>query len=48
MDVPKDEIPPRNRLNPGVKYLPQWDADYFDMKPIVKVISEAQAEAGKK
>jgi iron(III) transport system substrate-binding protein len=44
MDIPKDEIPPRNRLNPGVKYLPQWNAEYFDMKPINKVISEALVE----
>ena len=48
MDIPKDDIPPRNRLNPGVKYMPQWNPDYFDMKPINKVISEAQAEAGKR
>ena len=48
MDISKDDIPPRNRLNPGVKYLPQWDPDYFDMKPIAKLISEAQGEAGKK
>ena len=48
MDIPKDEIPPRNRLNPGVRYIPQWSPDYFDMKPIAKLISEAQAEAGKK
>ena len=48
MDISKDDIPPRNRLNPGVKYMPQWNPDYFDMKPINKVISEAQAEAGKR
>jgi iron(III) transport system substrate-binding protein len=48
MDVPKDDIPPRNRLSPGVKYVPQWNPDYFDMKPIAKVISEAQTEAGKR
>ena len=48
MDISKDEIPSRNRLNPGVKYLPQWNPDYFDMKPIAKLISEAQAEAGRK
>ncbi len=48
MDIPKDDIPPRNRLNPGVKYMPQWNPDYFDMKPINKVISEALAEAGKR
>ena len=48
MDISKDDIPPRNRLNPGVKYLPQWNPDYFDMKPIAKLISEAQSEAGRK
>jgi len=48
MDIPKDDIPLRNRLNPGVKYMPQWNPDYFDMKPIAKLISEAQVEAGKK
>ena len=48
IDISKEEIPSRNRLNPGVKYVPQWNADFFDMKPITKLINEAQAEAGKK
>jgi iron(III) transport system substrate-binding protein len=48
MDIPKDDIPLRNRLNPGVKYMPQWNPEYFDMKPIAKLIGEAQAEAGKR
>ena len=48
VDISKDEIPARNRLNPGVKYVPQWNPDYFDMKPIAKVIADAQVEAGKK
>jgi iron(III) transport system substrate-binding protein len=48
MDIPKDDIPPRNRLDPGVKYVTQWNPDYFDMKPIAKLIGEAQAEAGKR
>ena len=48
MDIPKDDIPQRNRLNPEVNYVPQWNPEYFDMKPIAKLISEAQAEAGKK
>jgi len=48
MDILKDDIPPRNRLNPGVKYLPQWNPDYFDMRPIAKLISDAQAEARQK
>jgi iron(III) transport system substrate-binding protein len=48
MDIPKDDIPLRNRLNPQVNYISQWNPDYFDMKPIAKLISEAQAEAGRK
>jgi iron(III) transport system substrate-binding protein len=48
MDIPKDDIPPRNRLQAGVRYVPQWNPEYFDMKPIAKLISQAQAEAGKK
>jgi iron(III) transport system substrate-binding protein len=48
MDISKDDIPLRNRLNPGVKYMPQWNPDYFDMKPIAKLISESQVEAGRK
>jgi len=47
MDIPKDDIPARNRLNPGVKYVPQWNPDFFDMKAINKLISEAQAEVKK-
>ena len=48
MDISKDGIPLRNRLNPGVKYMPQWNPDYFDMKPIAKLISESQVEARKR
>ena len=48
MDIPKDDIPPRNRLDPGSKYVTQWNPDYFDMKPIAKLIGEAQADAGRK
>ena len=48
IDISKDDIPPRNRLNPGVKYVPQWNPEFFEMKPIAKVISEAQAEAVRK
>jgi iron(III) transport system substrate-binding protein len=48
IDVPKEEIPARNRLSPGVKYIPQWNPDFFDMKPIAKLIAEARAENGKK
>ena len=48
IDIPKDDIPARNRLIAGVKYVPQWNADFFDMKPIAKLISEAQGEGGTK
>jgi iron(III) transport system substrate-binding protein len=44
MDISKDEIPPRNRINPGIKYIPQWNPDFFDMKSINKLISEALAD----
>ncbi len=48
IDIPKDDIPPRNQLAPGVHYIPQWAPEMFDMKPILKVFNEAIAEAGKK
>jgi iron(III) transport system substrate-binding protein len=47
IDIPKDDIPPRNRLNPGVKYVPQWNPEFFDMKTINKLIGEALSEAKK-
>ncbi len=48
MDIPKDDISPRNRLHPGVKYLPQWNPDLFDMEPMRKIFQEALGESGKK
>ena len=48
IDIPKDDIPARNRLIAGVKYVPQWNPELFDMKPIAKLISEAQGEGGTK
>lgn len=47
MDIPKDDVLPRNRLVPGVQYIPQWNPEMFDMKPVQKVFAEALAEAGK-
>lgn len=47
MDIPKDDIPARNRINPGGKYIPQWNPQYFDMKPITQVIAQAQAKPAK-
>ena len=48
MDIPKDDIAPRNRLHPGVKYLPQWSPELFDMEPMRKLFLEAIGEGGKK
>ncbi len=42
-DISKDDIPARNRLLPGVRYIPQWNPEMFDMKQITKVIDEALA-----
>jgi ABC-type Fe3+ transport system substrate-binding protein len=47
MDIPKEDVLPRNRLVPGVKYIPQWNPEMFDMKAVRKVFDEALAEAGK-
>jgi iron(III) transport system substrate-binding protein len=47
MDIPKEGIPARNRV-PGVRYVPQWTPNMFDMKPIRNVIEEALQQAGKK
>ena len=46
-DIPKDDIPPRNRINPGIKYIPQWNPEQFDMKPISQLINQVQAKSGK-
>ncbi len=48
MDIPKDGIPPKNRLLSGVKYIPQWDPEMIDVKPIKEVVNKALAEARKK
>jgi iron(III) transport system substrate-binding protein len=47
MDISKDDIPARNRINPGVKYIPQWNPEYFDMKPIGQLINQAQGKSAK-
>jgi iron(III) transport system substrate-binding protein len=46
-DIPKDDIPARNRIHAGGKYLPQWNPDHFEMKPIIQLINQAQAKAKK-
>ncbi|HEX9454036.1 MAG TPA: extracellular solute-binding protein [Candidatus Binatia bacterium] len=46
IDIPKDDVDPKSRRIDGVKYLDtdQWLA----MKPVLKVVEEALAQAGKK
>jgi iron(III) transport system substrate-binding protein len=48
MDIAKDDIPARNRLAPGVTYIPQWVPEMFDMEPILKIFNEAQTGAARK
>jgi hypothetical protein len=48
MDVPRDDIPLRNQLVPGVQYIPQWAPEMFDMKPIEKAVEEGLNQAGRK
>ena len=46
IDIPKDDVDPKSRRLDGVKYLDtdQWLA----MKPVLKVVEDALAQAGKK
>jgi iron(III) transport system substrate-binding protein len=46
IDIPKDDVDPKSRRIDGVKYLDtdQWLA----MKPVLKVVEEALAQAGKR
>jgi iron(III) transport system substrate-binding protein len=48
VDIPKDDVAPRNRLQPGVTYIPQWRPEMFDMKPITKVFNDALGDSAKK
>ncbi len=47
MDISKEDIPARNRINPGIKYIPQWHPEYFDMKTISQLIGQVLAKSGK-
>jgi iron(III) transport system substrate-binding protein len=49
IDIPKDAIPPDNRLQPGVKYFDVVKPEYGDMKPIFDLAKEimAKVERGK-
>jgi iron(III) transport system substrate-binding protein len=49
IDIPKDDIPPDNRMQPGVKYFDVVKPEYGDMKPIFDLAKEIMAgvEKGK-
>jgi iron(III) transport system substrate-binding protein len=48
IDIPKDDIPPDNRLQPGVKYFDVVKPEYGDMKPIFDLAREIMAGVEKK
>lgn len=48
IDIPKDDVSPLNRRVEGVKYLEMFTPERMDMRPIIKVASEAMAQAGKR
>ena len=48
IDIPKDEIPPDSRLQPGVKYFDVVKPEYGDMKPIFDLAKEIMAGVEKK
>ena len=43
IDIPKDDIPPDNRMQPGVKYFDVVKPEYGDMKPIFDLAKEIMA-----
>jgi iron(III) transport system substrate-binding protein len=43
IDIPKDDIPPENRLQPGAKYFDVVKPEYGDMKPIFDLAKEIMA-----
>ncbi|MGH7797556.1 MAG: extracellular solute-binding protein [Candidatus Binatia bacterium] len=43
IDIPKDGIPPDNRMQPGVKYFDVVKPEYGDMKPIFDLAKEIMA-----
>lgn len=44
IDIPKDMIPPQDRLKQGVDYIDVETPERRDMRPIIKVFKEALAE----
>ena len=47
IDIPKDDIPPENRLQPGVKYFDVVKPEYGDMKPIFDLAKDIMAATDK-
>jgi iron(III) transport system substrate-binding protein len=47
IDVPKDDLPPESRIVKGRKYLDISDIELQDTGPVLKLIKEVQAGAGK-
>jgi iron(III) transport system substrate-binding protein len=47
IDIPKDDIPADNRLQPGVKYFDVVKPEYGDMKPIFDLAKEIMATVEK-
>lgn len=48
IDIPKDDIPPENRLQAGVKYFDVVKSEYGDMKAIFDLAKEIMAAVEKK
>jgi iron(III) transport system substrate-binding protein len=43
IDIPKEDIPPENRLQPGMKYFDVVKPEYGDMKPIFDLAKDIMA-----
>jgi iron(III) transport system substrate-binding protein len=48
IDIPKDDLPPDARMQPGVKYFDVVKPEYGDMKPIFDLAKEIMAGVEKK
>jgi iron(III) transport system substrate-binding protein len=48
IDIPKDMVPPEDRLVEGVEYLDVETPERREMAPVIKIFEEALAQAEKK
>ena len=48
VDIPKDDVPPEARRQPGEKYLMINKPEWFDMTAILNLVKEALGEARQK